>query len=219
MGAYVGDLSAGYAKAFGYTGGGTGAFLDDVEPGTPAAKAGLKRGDIILALNGAPVNSSGDLTARIASTAPGTTVQLKVFRDGKTFNVPVTLGTLPEQSGTSSQSSENGNSSGSFQPGKALAGVRVESVTPDIAQQLNMPASTKGVVVDNVDQGSAAAMSGLRRGDVILEVNHKPVSNVSEYRSAISGTGDQPVLLLVRPVNQPNNNSNITQYILIEPNQ
>jgi serine protease Do len=212
MGAYVGDLTPGYAKAFGYTGGGNGAFLQDVEPGTPAEKAGLKRGDIVLALNGEPINGSGDLTARIASTSPGTTVQLKVFRGGKTFDVPVTLGTLPER-GVPSAESSSGQSSEKGE-GKALEGVQLENLTPDIAQQLNLPMSTKGVVVDNVDQGSAAAEAGLQRGDVIVEANHKTVSNTSDLRSALEGTGDQPVLLLVRPANQPN----ITVYKLIEPN-
>lgn len=214
MGTYVTDLSPSYAKAFGYTGGGNGALLQDVEPGTPAAKAGLKRGDIVLALDGEPINGSGDLTARIASTAPGTTVHLRVFRDGKTFDAPVTLGQLPDQG-----SKESAQSSSSGQPfenngGKALQGVRLENLTPDITQQLNLPASTKGVVVDSVDQGSAAAQAGLRRGDVIQEVNHKPVTNMSDFRSAMSGSDDQPVLLLVRPASQPN----ITAYILIEPN-
>lgn len=216
LGAWVSSLTPAYAKAFGYTGGGTGALLQDVTSGTPAAKAGLKRGDIVLALNGSPVNSSGDLTARIASTAPGTTVQLKVFREGKTFTVPVTLGTLPEQGAESSQAPQNGNS-GAFQTGKALEGVKVENVTPDIAQQLNLPASTKGVVVDSVDPNSAAAegQPPLQRGDVIVEVNHKPVSNMSDYRSAVAGTDDQPVLLLVRPRGQPD----ITAYVLIQPSQ
>jgi serine protease Do len=212
MGAYVGDLTPDYAKAFGYTGGGNGALLQDVEPGTPAEKAGLKRGDIVLALNGEPINGSGDLTARIASTTPGTTIQLKIFRDGKTFNVPVTLGTLPDRGAPTSQSSSN--QSPERGEGKALEGVQVENLTPDVAQQLNLPMSTKGVVVDQVDPNSAAAEAGLQRGDVIVEANHKPVSNTSDLRSALAGTGDQPVLLLVRPANQPS----ITVYKLIEPN-
>jgi serine protease Do len=213
MGAYVFPLTPEYAKEFGYTGGGTGALIEDVEPGTPAEKAGLKRGDIILALSGDPVNGAGDLTARIASTAPGTRVTLKVFRDGKTFNLPITLGTLPEKGATSSES----QSGQSFQNGgKAMQGVRVENITPDIAQQLNLPAGTKGVVVDSVGPNSPAADAepALEQGDVIQEVNHKPVNNLTDYRNAIAGTDDRPVLLLVRPVHQPN----ITSYVLIQPN-
>lgn len=213
MGAYVGDLTPDFAKSFGYNGGGTGALLEDVEPATPAEKAGLKRGDIVLGLNGESINGAGDLTAKIASTAPGTTIQLKVFRDGKTFTVPVTLGTLPERGGQLEGENQQGQT---FQNGgKAMQGVRVENVTPDILQQLNMPPGTKGVVVDSIDQDSPAAGSPLQRGDVIQEVNHKPVNNLSDYRSAIASTDDQPVLLLVRQPNQPN----ATAYIVVQPNE
>ena len=210
MGVYINQLTPEMAKEFNYNGGGGGALVGDVTPDSPAAKAGLKRGDIILGLDGQSVNGAGDLTARIAGTAPGTSVQLKVFRDGKTFELPVTLGQLPEKGGTFASASEGGSGQNSS---KALEGVQVENVTPEIAQQLNLPASARGVVVDSVDQSSAAAEAGLTRGDVIVEVNHKSVNNMTEFRAAMAGTGNQPVLLLVRPAAQ----SNVTQYILVEP--
>ena len=213
MGIYIRDLSPEFAKEFNYNGGGAGALVSDVTAGSPAAKAGIKRGDIILGLNGEALNGSGDLTARIASTAPGTPVQLKVFRDGKTFEVPVTLGELPEQSGTSTPALGEGGSGQSSS--KALEGVQVENLTPQIAEQLNLSASVRGVVVDSVDRSSAAAEAGLQRGDVIVEVNHKTVNNMAEFRAAMAGTGNQPVLLLVRPRAQ----NNVTEYILVEPQQ
>src|SRR5579872_5924117 len=213
MGVYIGELSPELAKEFNYNGGGEGALVSDVTAGSPASKAGIKRGDIILGLNGDSINGAGDLTARIASTAPGTPVQLKIFRDGKTFEVPVTLGELPEKGGTSSSAlGEGGTGENSS---KALEGVQVESLTPDIAQQLNLPASAHGVVVASVDESSAAAEAGLQRGDVIIEVNHKSVNNMADFRAAMTGTGNQPVLLLVRPAAQ----SNVTEYILVEPQQ
>ena len=213
MGVYIGDLSPEFAKEFNYNGGGAGALVSDVTAGSPAAKAGIKRGDIILGLNGESINGSGDLTARIASTAPGTPVQLKIFRDGKTFQVPVTLGELPEKGGTSASTFGQGSSEGASS--KALEGVQVENLTPDIAQQLNLPASAHGVVVASVDESSAAAEAGLQRGDVIVEVNHKTVNNMADFRAAMAGTGNQAVLLLVRPAAQ----SNVTEYILVEPQQ
>ncbi|MFZ0211930.1 MAG: Do family serine endopeptidase [Candidatus Acidiferrales bacterium] len=213
IGLTITDLQPEMAKAFGYTAGGTGALVDKVTPGSPAEKAGIKRGDIILALNGESITGSGELTAQIVNSAPGTTMHLKVFRDGKTFEVPVTLAVgAPEQAditgGQSAQPAEPSDNGG-----KALSGVRVEGLTSDIAQQLGVPMSTKGVVVDSVDQSSDAADAGLQRGDVIQEVNRKPVTNVEEFRSALAGTDNQPVLLLVIPRGQPDT----TQYLLIQP--
>jgi len=213
MGVYIRDLSPEFAKEFNYNGGGAGALVSDVTAGSPAAKAGIKRGDIILGLNGEALNGSGDLTARIASTAPGTPVQLKIFRDGKTSEVSVTLGELPEQGGTSTSALGEGGSGKNSS--KALEGVQVENLTPQIAQQLNLSGAAHGVVVDSVDQSSAAAEAGLQRGDVIIEVNHKAVNNMADFRAAMAGTGNQPVLLLVRPAAQ----SNVTAYILVEPQQ
>ena len=216
------DLQPDMAKEFGYTGGGGGALIDSVSPDGPAAKAGIKRGDIILGLNGESITGSGDLTARIASMAPGTTVHLKVFRDGKTLDVPVTLVPGSAYAGIPTSLSSNGKNGdeGGESPanvGKVMQGVHVENLTPDIAQQLSLPMSTKGVVVDNVDPDSPAAQANppLQRGDVIEEVNHKPVSNMSDFRNALAGTGDQPVLLLVIPQNQGGQ----TMYKLIEPQQ
>lgn len=91
-----------------------------------------------------------------------------------------------------------------------MEGVQVENLTPDILNQLNLPMGTRGVVVDNVENGSPAAEAGLRQADVIQEVNHKAVNNVSEYRAALAGTGDNQVLLLV-------DRGPSTVYLLIQP--
>lgn len=203
------------AKEFGYNGGGEGALIDSVSPGSPAEKAGIKRGDIILGLNGSSVTGANDLTAQIANMPPGTAIHLKVFRDGKTFDVAVTLAPGSAYAGQPSES-QSGNEGGApDNGGKAMEGVHVQSLTPDIAQQLSLPMGTKGVVVDNVDRGSAAAEAGLQRGDVIIEVNRKAVNNMAEFRAAMAGTGNQPVLLLVRPPGQ----SDATVYMLVEPQQ
>ena len=194
------DVSTTLAKQFNVNHPG-GALVGQVEPDTPAAKAGLKRGDVILSLNGQPVNSANDLRLRISQTAPGTTVKLGVSRDGKMQDFSVTLGELPDkvaQEGTNKESSPGG-----------LEGVEVQGLTPDVAQQLQLPAGTKGVVVTSVDPSSPAA-SELNRGDVIQEVNHKPVASVEQYRQAIAAAGNQPVLLLV-------NRGGATTYVVIEP--
>jgi serine protease Do len=93
--------------------------------------------------------------------------------------------------------------------GGALVGVDVQDLTPEIAQQLNLRAATHGVVVSSVDQSSPAAAQGLRQGDVIQEVNHKPVTNVDEFNRGLAGAEKRPVLLLV-------NRGGITSYIVVE---
>ena len=193
------DVTPTLAKQFGVNQAG-GALVGEVEPDTPAAKAGLKRGDVILTLNGQPVNSASDLRLRISQTAPGTAVKLGVSRDGKMQDFSVTLGELPEKVAQEGGSNESG-------PG-GLQGVQVQNLTPDIAQQLQLSPGTKGVVVTSVDPSSPAE-SELNRGDVIQEVNHKPVANVEEYRQAIASAGNQPILLLV-------NRGGGTQYVVIE---
>jgi len=200
LGIQIQELTPDLAKQFGVNERG-GALVGQVEPDTPAAKAGLKRGDVIVTLNGQPVASDRDLRLRISQTAPGTTVKVGVSRDGKVQDFNVTLGELPEKVAQAGGGNESG-------PG-GLQGVEVQNLTPDLAQQLQLPAGTKGVVVSEVDPSSPAA-SELNRGDVIQEVNHKPVSNVEEYKQAIAAAGNQPVLLLV-------NRGGGTQYVVIEP--
>jgi serine protease Do len=121
---------------------------------------------------------------------PNTNVTLKVLRNGKMENVPVTLGGFPSKEERTSAGNENSADS--------LQGVTVENLTPDTAQQLKIPASTKGVVVNQVSPGSPADNAGLQAGDVIQQVNHQSVSNIREYRQAVGASEkDEPVLLIV----------------------
>jgi serine protease Do len=205
LGVIIGDVTPQLAKQFSYNGT-NGALIEDVQSDTPGARAGLKRGDIITALNGRPVTGSNDLQLAISSMAPGTTVKLSIWRDGKTVEAPVTLGTRPQNLG---QNSNNNNQQGQQGPG-VMKGVQVENVTPSIAGQLNLPADTRGVVVDSVDPSSNAAAAGIQQGDVIQEVDHKPVSNVQQYQQALSAAGNQAVLLLI-------NHQGVTSYVVVQP--
>ena len=215
IGVTLTQLSPDMAKYFGYTGGGNGALIEKVNPGSPAEKAGLKHGDIVLGINGEQISESGQLTARIANIAPGTTVHLKIFRDGKTFDVPVTLAPGSAYANQPGQGNEPSNSENETNGEQGLQGVRVQNLTPDIADQLQVPASTKGVVVVSVDPNSPAAdaQPPLQRGDVIVEVNRKPVSNMDQFRSALENSGNKAVLLLVIPQGDPTQ----TVYILVQP--
>jgi len=188
LGLYPQDVSPALAKQFGLSKLG-GALVSGIKPDTPAAKAGLKDGDVILELNGEPVTSANDLRLRVSQTAPGTNVKLQVWRDGRTQDVGVTLGELP---GEKSAQAAPGQSSS-----EGLEGVDVENLSPDDARQLQLDPATRGVVVTSVDPASAAAAAGLERGCVIEEVNHKPVRTVEEYRQALAAAGKQQQILLL----------------------
>ena len=178
---------------------GGGALVGDVTPGSPAAKAGIQRGDVILDLNGKPVSGKDQLSVDISETAPGTPVHLTIFRNGQTRDVTVVLNELTEKE---EQAATGANSS------SALSGVHVENLTPNDLQQLGLPANTTGVVVTSVDPSSQAAAADLQRGDVIQEVNHRPVHDVTQYQQALATTGNQSVLLLV-------NRNGATEYLIV----
>ena len=167
-----------------------GALIGDVTPNSPAQKAGLEKGDIILDINGKPVNNSAELRMHVSLMAPGTKVDVKVFRDGAEKTLPLTLAEMPTETAKNEQP-ENSSED-------ALQGITVENVTARTAQQLGLPATATGVVVTNVDPASKAADSGLKRGDVIQEVNHKPVRNTSDFESAMRNAKDATLLLVNR---------------------
>lgn len=168
-----------------------GALVADVVADSPAARAGVRRGDIVLAVDGEPVLDSRRLTLRISQAAPGTAVDLRLLRDGQEQNLRITLGELPVDP-------ERAPAPGSQQgQGTALDGVAVDNLTADIARQLNLPPETRGVVVVQVQPDTTAA-TGLRRGDVIEEVNRQRISTVGEYEQAIRRASGEVLLLVNR---------------------
>ena len=156
-----------------------GAIVAQVPPG-PAATAGIEPGDVIVEFNGKPVNKSDDLPQIVAATAPGTTVPVKVVRDGKerTFNVRVEELSLDAEANRQSDATEPGGDTG------AGFGITLNNVTPEMARQFELPANTRGAVVTEVDPDSPAARV-LQPGDVILQVNRKPVTNANEASTAL----------------------------------
>ncbi|HLH42761.1 MAG TPA: DegQ family serine endoprotease [Bryobacteraceae bacterium] len=183
------DVTPALAKSFGVSQT-SGALVGDVTPNSPAARGGLKQGDIILEVNGQPVADANQLRLKIGMLQPEANVNLKVMRDGRMQELTVKLGEFP--------SKEERASANEGAPAGSDLGMSVETLTSDTAQQLNVPASTRGVVVDQVDSSGRAAEAGLQRGDIIEQVNHRPVANAQEFRQAIRNSGkDRPVLLLV----------------------
>jgi serine protease Do len=201
LGVSIQDVKPEMAQQFGLNQGG-GALVGDVTPGGPGAKAGLQRGDIVQQLNGKPVSDASDLSVRISEMAPGAVAHLQVFRNGHQQQVDVTLGEYPEKGQPGGQPSQGA--------GAALQGVDVQNLTNDLAQQLNLPPGTTGVVVTQVDPNSAAAAAGIQQGDVIQEVNRKPVHTVQEFHQALAGAANQPILLLV-------NHGGTTGYVVVQP--
>jgi Do/DeqQ family serine protease len=170
-----------------------GALVSQIEAGKPAAQAGLKVGDFITAINGQSIADANDAVIRIIQMSPGTVAHLDVLRDGKQMTINITLGTRPSDDTVGrnfSSPGQGGNTS------DALKGVTVETLTPDIAQQVNVPASTKGVVVDSVDDDSPAS-DVLQRGDVIVEVDRQPIANEKDYDRLVQQAKGDSILLLV----------------------
>lgn len=165
-----------------------GVLVADVSKDSPAAKAGLKRGDVILAFNGRPTTDPGQLRNLVAMSAPGTKVPVQILRDNKKHEVTVELGELPRQQAAARAGEET--------PAPARLGFNVQNLTPELAQQLGY-SDTEGVVVTQIDPRSEAYQAGVRRGMVIREVNHQEVHNTQDFRQAVQKAEQEKQLLLL----------------------
>jgi serine protease Do len=162
-----------------------GALVAEVQKGSPAERAGVKLGDIIIEFDRKEIKDSTDLPALVARVTPGTTVQVKILRDGKEVTTPLTVGEMKE------------NEVVAAMPEGDL-GLTVQPVTPEIAQNLGLDRA-EGLVITLVTPGSAADEAGLRAGDVIAQVNRRPVKNLAEYNREIARSEKgKSVLFLVR---------------------
>jgi serine protease Do len=169
-----------------------GAIVTQVEANSPAAKAGLKVGDLITSINGHEVSDASQLQVMVGQTHPGTTIKLAVNREGKNMEVPVTL----EKMGARDKGEDE---SASSETGKPRWGLGLGDITPDVRQQLEAPDDVKGAVVERVLPGSPADNAGLRPGDVILSVNRHQTASVSDVKKALADVPKgQDALLLVR---------------------
>ena len=189
LGIMVQDITPGISKAMNLKDM-KGVLVGDVTPSGPASRSGVQRGDVILEVNGKPMEDSRELRNFISMMNPDSTVKLKILRNGNPTDVSVKLGDLP--SDKEQAKTEEGPSD------KALDGVTVENLDAQSARQLGLPAAATGVVVTDINPTSSLASAGMRRGDVIQEVNHQPVRNVTQFEEAMRKAGDHPLLLVNR---------------------
>jgi serine protease Do len=165
---------------------GYGALVANVSKDGPAEKAGVKVGDVIVEFDGKEVKDSGDLPIIVARTPVDKKVEMKVLRDKKEVSLTVAVGELKEDEVVASV------------PEKGELGMTVQRLTPQIAESLGLE-KAEGVVVAAVEPGSAADEAGIRRGDVIVEIDRKAIRSVDEYKKAVAGIRKgRGILFLVR---------------------
>jgi serine protease Do len=169
----------------------TGAIVSQVTPDSPAGRAGLKAGDVLREIDGRKIVNGSALQVAVSEMKPGNTIALGILRDGKPDTIKVTVGEFHGET-------EVADNSGSGSPQRGRLGVSVGELTPDLRQQLNIPAQVNGAAIQSVRPASPADDAGLAPGDVILEVNRHPVKSpdsfVREFHSVPPG---KDILLLV----------------------
>ncbi len=163
-----------------------GAVVSDLEKGSPADKAGLKPYDVIISLNGEKIQDNTELRDRIASLKPGSKAELGVIRDGKEETIDVLVGEMKGDAGLNGKQQERNEK----------MGMELQTLTPDLAKRLGTDREN-GVVVANVAPNSVAEEAGLRKGDVIFEVNRKEINSVTDFKDAAAQDQDSAILLAV----------------------
>jgi len=174
-----------------------GVRVTEVPPG-PARDAGIRIHDVIFEYNGEPVNRSQELVDKVVRTAPGTSVPVRLYRDGQTMTVNVTVGELDLEAEEARTAPAERAPRDRDEPVETAFGLEIGVLTPNLARQLSVPGGRGGAVITSVTPRSAAARAGLGRGDVILSVGGRDVSNVDEVTEAFDGLdAGRPVQLTV----------------------
>jgi serine protease Do len=171
----------------------TGAIVTSVSAGGPAERAGIKRGDVITAVNKQTVSDNNRLRNLVASMAPGSSVEITALRNGRDQNFQVALAELPERPEPASEESDSGASTGNEKFGLSL-----QPLTAETASRFGLDADDQGLLVTRVDSSSNAANAGIRQGDLIQEVNRQPVKTIAEFSAAVQKSGAKPALVLIK---------------------
>ena len=179
-----------------------GALVAGVNDGSPAAKAGVRQGDVIRSVNGEQVDQFRDLARLVANAGPDKTVNLGVWRDGKQMSVPVSLGKMPgEQTASAEEQSPGPGRRGEQAKPASVLGLQLATINRQTRQRYELPEDAKGAVVVDVKSGSAAAEAGFNPGDIIVKVGDKAVGNSREVVDAVqtaSKENRKAVLFLVQ---------------------
>jgi len=194
LGVTIQDITPELSQKFGLKDS-KGALVGDISKGSPAEKAGMMRGDVILEFNGKEVRSVGSLRNMVSQSKVGTQVKLKILRGGKEYQLTVAIAELPkEAAGSPTEPSPENMQKNAF------SGITVMDLTKEIARQLGLGANEKGVVVVKVEQGSGADDAGLKKGDVIQEIDKKKVAGLRDFNSITSSIepGDTTLLFINR---------------------
>jgi serine protease Do len=176
IGVQVQNVTPELAKSFGMSEP-KGALVAEVNPGSPAEKAGIHRGDIIIEFNGHPIHEMNELPRLVAGTPPGSKATLKALRDGKEKAFHITITEMTEERQAQPAAGEGGGE-------ESPLGLAVKNLTPELAKSFRLR-DNKGVVVVRVAPGSAGAEAGVRHGDLLLEINGQAVSTVQQYQAAL----------------------------------
>ena len=179
-----------------------GALVGQVESGSPAEKAGIKQGDVIVSIDGKPVKDVEDLQLKVVDIAPGTKIDLDIMRGRHEMTLPLKLGTLPDKTDSKPDESvspdEGQDNAETAQPSSDL-GLSLENLTQQARRELDLPGNIDGVLVSDVDASKPAGTAGLQRGDIIEKVDDTPVRSVRSFADAIREVPKgKPALLLVR---------------------
>ncbi|MDV2496207.1 MAG: DegQ family serine endoprotease [bacterium] len=185
LGVVIQRMSPDLAKSFGLEEN-TGALVAEIVEDSPAQKAGIKRGDVIIKFNGTEIKTMDVLPRRVAATRPGKKATVTILRDGKKKSLKVTIGTLEEEKIAKARFTEE------------ELGITVQEITRELAEHFDLE-TREGVIVSDVDRSGPAWEGGIRRGDIVLEVNRQTIKTMKDYRRALKKyAGKGTVLLLVR---------------------
>jgi serine protease Do len=176
LGVMLQDVTQGMARVFGMEGN-RGALISEVMDDTPADRAGIRSGDVIVSFNGKRVDDTNDLKSMVAGVTPGRKAEVELIRDGEKKTVEVEIGEMPDRGRELREDSDEGSS--------LFVGVGLRNLNDYLRNRLNIPDEVRGVVVTELSRSSAAAEAGIKEGDVIVEVNREKVENVDDMREIV----------------------------------